>query len=93
LKNDKKIQIIVDNTPVLFLSLFLLTLIGRLRYDDNCFNSLFFEHMLCQIAGTMGLCNFYCLQPLLFGIGHKSSEKYSKKDLPTAEQVLFMIYE
>ena len=57
MNNDKKIQIIVDNTPVLFLSLFLLTPIGHLRSDDN---SLFLEHMLCQIAGTMGLCNFYC---------------------------------
>jgi hypothetical protein len=68
LKNDKKIQIIVDNTPVLFLSLFLLTLIGHLRYDDNCFNSLFFEHMLCWIAGAMGLGNYLLLttSPFLY---------------------------
>ena len=37
MKNDKKIQIIVDNTPVLFLSLFLLPPIGHLRYYNNSF--------------------------------------------------------
>lgn len=65
MNNDKKIQIIVDNTPVLFLSLFLLTPIGHLRSDDN---SLFFEHMLCWIAGAMGLGNYLLLttSPFLY---------------------------